>query len=68
MKGNWGIFNRITGLSWYCTRKNNPPDPAILSNSEVFRAQVNRGLKELDQGKGISHEKVIKRLSIWLEK
>lgn len=31
-----------------------------------FKTQVDAGLKELDDGKGISHEEVQKRMSRWL--
>ncbi len=33
-----------------------------------FKAQVDAGLKELDEGKGLSHEEVEKRMSKWLSK
>ena len=33
-----------------------------------FKLQVDAGLKELDEGKGIPHEKVEKRMSKWLKK
>jgi predicted transcriptional regulator len=33
-----------------------------------FRLQVDGGLKELDEGKGIPHEEVEKRMSKWLTK
>lgn len=33
-----------------------------------FRQQVDTGLKELDEGKGIPHEEVEKRLSRWLKR
>ncbi len=33
-----------------------------------FKIQVDKGLKELDEGKGIPHEEVEKRLSRWLSK
>ena len=33
-----------------------------------FKLQVDVGLKELDEGKGISHEEVEKRMSKWLTK
>lgn len=33
-----------------------------------FKLQVDAGLKELDEGKGISHEEVEKRMSKWLSK
>lgn len=31
-----------------------------------FKQQVDAGLKELDEGKGIPHEEVEKRMSRWL--
>ena len=33
-----------------------------------FKLQVDAGLKELDEGKGIPHEEVEKRMSQWLSK
>ena len=33
-----------------------------------FKIQVDVGLKELDEGKGIPHEEVEKRMSKWLKK
>ncbi len=33
-----------------------------------FKLQVDAGLTELDEGKGISHEEVEKRMSKWLQK
>ena len=33
-----------------------------------FRFQVDAGLKELDEGKGIPHKEVEKRMSKWLTK
>ncbi len=33
-----------------------------------FKFQVDAGLKELDEGKGIPHEDVQKRMSRWLTK
>ena len=33
-----------------------------------FKLQVDAGLKELDEGKGIPHEEVEKRMSKWLIK
>lgn len=32
-----------------------------------FRYQVDEGLQQLDEGKGIPHEKVEKRMAKWLE-
>ena len=45
------------------------PDSATLDDimAEIyFKAQVDAGLKELDEGKGIPHEQVEKRMSKWL--
>lgn len=33
-----------------------------------FKLQVDAGMKELNEGKGISHEEVEKRMSRWLAK
>jgi predicted transcriptional regulator len=33
-----------------------------------FRLQVDAGLKELDEGRGVSHKSVEKRISKWLKK
>jgi len=33
-----------------------------------FKLQVDTGLKELDEGKGIPHEEVEKRMSKWLSR
>jgi predicted transcriptional regulator len=33
-----------------------------------FKLQVDAGLKELDEGKGIPHEEVERRMSRWLTK
>ncbi len=33
-----------------------------------FKLQVDAGLKELDEGKGIAHEEVEKRMAKWLTK
>ncbi len=32
-----------------------------------FRLQVDAGLKELDEGRGVSHKSVEKRISKWLK-
>lgn len=45
------------------------PDDASLDDimAEIyFKAQVDAGLRELDEGKGIPHAKVEKRMSKWL--
>jgi len=33
-----------------------------------FKKQVDAGLKELDEGKGIPHEEIEKRMSKWLKR
>lgn len=33
-----------------------------------FKLQVDAGLRELDEGKGISHEEIEKRMAQWLTK
>lgn len=33
-----------------------------------FKMQVDAGLRELDEGKGIPHEEVEKRMSKWLQR
>jgi len=48
-----------------------PPDDSTVDDimEELFlRIQVDRGIKELDDGKGIPHQDVRSRLSKWLEK
>jgi predicted transcriptional regulator len=45
------------------------PDNATLNEimAEIyFKAKVDAGLKELDEGKGIPHKEVEKRLGKWL--
>ena len=47
------------------------PDDATLDDimAELyFKLQVDAGLKELDEGKGIPYEEVEKRMSKWLTK
>ena len=47
------------------------PDDATLDDimAELyFRAKVDAGLKELDEGQGIPHEQVEKRLAKWLDR
>ncbi|MGB2727447.1 MAG: hypothetical protein WBD09_03085 [Halobacteriota archaeon] len=46
------------------------PDDITISDimAELyFRQNVDEGLKELDEGKGISHEEAKKRLNQWLK-
>ena len=45
------------------------PDDVTLNDimaALYFKLQVDAGLKELDEGKGIPHEEVEKRMSKWL--
>lgn len=47
--------------------------PEDISIDEIiaelyFKLQVDAGLRELDEGKGIPHEKIEKRMSKWLTK
>ena len=47
------------------------PDDATLDDimAELyFKAKVDTGLKELDEGQGIPHEQVEKRLAKWLDR
>ena len=47
------------------------PDDVTLDDimAELhFRAKVDAGLRELDEGKGIPHEDVERRLAKWLDK
>lgn len=47
------------------------PDTATLDDvmAELyFKLEVDAGLKQLDEGKGIPHEVVEKRMSRWLDK
>jgi len=47
-----------------------PDDSTVddIMEELYFRMQVDRGLKELDEGKGISHQDVRQKLAKWLEK
>ena len=47
------------------------PDNVTLDDimaALYFKLQVDAGLKEIDEGKGIPHEEVEKRMSKWLTK
>ena len=47
------------------------PDNVTLDDMMAelyFKLQVDAGLKELDEGEGIPHEEVEKRISKWLTK
>jgi predicted transcriptional regulator len=47
------------------------PDDATMDDvmAELyFKTQVDAGLKELDEGKGIPHEEVKRRMSKWLDR
>ena len=48
--------------------RNLPEDVTIddILAEIFFKAQVDAGLKELDEGQGIPHEDVEKRMSKWL--
>lgn len=50
--------------------QNMPKDISIedIMAELYFRYQVGEGLRQLDEGKGISHEKVEKRMSKWLKR
>jgi hypothetical protein len=47
-----------------------PDDVSIddIMEELYFKLQVNRGLQELDDGKGIPHEDVEKKVQKWLSK
>jgi hypothetical protein len=47
-----------------------PDDSTVddIMEELFFRIQVDRGAKELDEGKGIPHQNIRNRLSKWLEK
>jgi predicted transcriptional regulator len=47
-----------------------PEDITIddIMSELYFKLQVDAGLRELDEGKGIPHEDVEKRMSKWLSK
>ncbi len=47
------------------------PEEITIDNIKTelhFKKQVDAGLKELDEGKGIPHEEVEKRMARWLSK
>jgi predicted transcriptional regulator len=49
----------------------NLPDETTIDDimAELyFKSQVDAGLKELDEGKGIPHEEVEKRMSKWISR
>jgi predicted transcriptional regulator len=50
--------------------KNMPRDVSIedIMAALYFRYDVDQGLKQLDEGKGIAHEEVEKRMNKWLKK
>ncbi len=43
-------------------------DITLNDTTADFKKQVAIGLKELDEGKGIPHEEVEKRMARWLKK
>jgi len=47
------------------------PDEVTIDDVRAelyFKLQVDAGLKELDEGKGIPHEEIEKRMAKWLTK
>lgn len=50
--------------------QNLPDDVSVedIMAELYFRLRVDAGLKELDEGKGIPHKEVEKRMSKWLNK
>lgn len=50
--------------------KNMPQDVSVedIMAELFFRYEVDQGLKQLDEGKGIPHEEVEKRMKKWLKK
>ncbi len=46
------------------------PEDITVDNikTDLFKKQVDAGLKELNEGKGIPHEEVEKRMARWLTK
>ena len=47
-----------------------PEDATVddIMSELYFKLQVDAGLRELDEGKGIPHEEIQKRMSRWLTK
>ncbi len=50
--------------------QNMPQDTSVedIMAELYFRYEVDEGLKQLDEGKGISHEEVEKRIKKWLKR
>jgi len=50
--------------------KNMPQDVSVedIMAELFFRYEVDQGLKQLDEGKGIPHEEVEKRMKKWFKK
>ncbi len=50
--------------------KNMPQDVSIedIMAELYFRCEVDEGLKQLDEGKGITHDEVENRMKKWLKK
>jgi predicted transcriptional regulator len=50
--------------------KNMPQDVSIedIMAELYFRYEVDQGIKQLDEGKGIPHEEIEKRMKKWLRK
>jgi predicted transcriptional regulator len=62
---NVGVKEQVIDLV-----KNLPDEVTVddIMRELYFKIQVDKGLKELDEGKGIPHEEVERRLSRWLSK
>ena len=62
---NAGVKEQVIDLV-----KNLPDEVTVddIMRELYFKIQVDKGLKELDEGKGIPHEEVERRLSRWLSK
>jgi hypothetical protein len=50
--------------------KNMPQDVSVedIMAELYFRYEVDQGIKQLDEGKGIPHEQIEKRMKKWLKK
>lgn len=62
---NGGVKEQVIDLV-----RNLPDEVTVddIMRELYFKIQLDKGLKELDEGKGIPHEEVERRLSRWLSK
>ena len=62
---NGGVKEQVIDLV-----RNLPDEVTVddIMRELYFKIQVDKGLKELDEGKGIPHEEVERRLARWLSK